>query len=91
MFSGIASWWSSSESTPAKPSEKYDPTNPKMNPLNPQGLKPCCACPETKSARDACFLQQGVRRKPMFRANKEARGMYAWTWLPNLNYVVSIP
>ncbi|KAG9011176.1 hypothetical protein FRB94_009102 [Tulasnella sp. JGI-2019a] len=27
-----------------------------VNPLNPNGLKPCCACPETKSARDACFL-----------------------------------
>ncbi|KZO95185.1 cytochrome C oxidase copper chaperone [Calocera viscosa TUFC12733] len=27
------------------------------NPLNPEGLKPCCACPETKSARDMCFLQ----------------------------------
>ncbi|KII89375.1 hypothetical protein PLICRDRAFT_108989, partial [Plicaturopsis crispa FD-325 SS-3] len=33
-----------------------DPTDPKVNPLNPQGLKPCCACPETKSARDDCFL-----------------------------------
>ncbi|KAG8932333.1 hypothetical protein FRC03_010800 [Tulasnella sp. 419] len=30
---------------------------PEINPLNPQGLKPCCACPETKSARDACFLK----------------------------------
>ncbi|KZT59793.1 cytochrome C oxidase copper chaperone [Calocera cornea HHB12733] len=27
------------------------------NPLNPEGLKPCCACPETKSARDECFLR----------------------------------
>ncbi|KIK19548.1 hypothetical protein PISMIDRAFT_683016 [Pisolithus microcarpus 441] len=30
-----------------------------MNPLNPKGLKPCCACPETKAARDACFLEKG--------------------------------
>ncbi|OSX64890.1 hypothetical protein POSPLADRAFT_1135962, partial [Postia placenta MAD-698-R-SB12] len=34
-----------------------DPTDPKQNPLNPQGLKPCCACPETKSVRDDCFLK----------------------------------
>ncbi|KAF8531633.1 cytochrome c oxidase copper chaperone, partial [Gautieria morchelliformis] len=29
---------------------------PAVNPLNPEGLKPCCACPETKSNRDECFL-----------------------------------
>ncbi|KAF7289509.1 SNF2 family helicase [Mycena chlorophos] len=50
MFGKISSWWSSTPPTP------YDPTDPKMNPLNPKGLKPCCACPETKSARDDCFL-----------------------------------
>ncbi|KAF7356809.1 COX17-domain-containing protein [Mycena venus] len=50
MFEKITSLWSS------KPEPLYDPTNPKLNPLNPQGLKPCCACPETKSARDDCFL-----------------------------------
>ncbi|KAK0523774.1 hypothetical protein OC842_006035 [Tilletia horrida] len=27
--------------------------------LNPTGIKPCCACPETKSARDECFLRHG--------------------------------
>ncbi|KAH7914078.1 COX17-domain-containing protein [Hygrophoropsis aurantiaca] len=58
MFESISSWWSSSP-TPPPSKEKYDPTNPKMNPLNPKGLKPCCACPETKSARDACFLEKG--------------------------------
>ncbi|KAH7928213.1 hypothetical protein BV22DRAFT_1103248 [Leucogyrophana mollusca] len=57
MFESITSWWS--PSPPPPPKEKYDPTNPKMNPLNPKGLKPCCACPETKSARDACFLEKG--------------------------------
>ncbi|KAK7030615.1 COX17-domain-containing protein [Favolaschia claudopus] len=51
MFDKITSWWSSKPNT-----VPYDPTNPKLNPLNPQGLKPCCACPETKSARDDCFL-----------------------------------
>ncbi|EEB90264.1 hypothetical protein MPER_11547 [Moniliophthora perniciosa FA553] len=30
-----------------------------MNPLNPQGLKPCCACPQTKSARDDCIMKYG--------------------------------
>ncbi|KAG6831213.1 hypothetical protein H0H92_012010 [Tricholoma furcatifolium] len=54
MFGKISSLWSSSSPEPQAP---YDPTNPKMNPLNPQGLKPCCACPQTKSARDDCFLK----------------------------------
>ncbi|EIW85571.1 COX17-domain-containing protein [Coniophora puteana RWD-64-598 SS2] len=53
MFESVTSWiWPKKE-------EKYDPTNPKMNPLNPQGLKPCCACPDTKAARDKCFLESG--------------------------------
>ncbi|KAM7065455.1 cytochrome c oxidase copper chaperone [Acridotheres tristis] len=24
-----------------------------------QPLKPCCACPETKKARDACIIEKG--------------------------------
>jgi len=27
--------------------------------LNPDGVKPCCACPLTKRARDDCFLKFG--------------------------------
>ncbi|KAE8216029.1 hypothetical protein CF319_g6090 [Tilletia indica] len=27
--------------------------------LNPKGIKPCCACPDTKSVRDECFLKHG--------------------------------
>ncbi|ESK90331.1 cytochrome c oxidase copper chaperone [Moniliophthora roreri MCA 2997] len=55
MFEKVASWWSSS----SQPERPYDPTDPKMNPLNPQGLKPCCACPQTKSVRDDCFMKYG--------------------------------
>ncbi|KAJ3979700.1 cytochrome C oxidase copper chaperone-domain-containing protein [Lentinula detonsa] len=56
MYQKISSLWSSAPET----SEcQYDPTNPKVNPLNPEGLKPCCACPQTKSARDGCFLKYG--------------------------------
>ncbi|KAJ7257880.1 COX17-domain-containing protein [Mycena haematopus] len=51
MLEKITALWS------PKPEPPYDPTNPKLNPLNPQGLKPCCACPDTKSARDECFLK----------------------------------
>ncbi|KAK4873698.1 hypothetical protein RN001_013058 [Aquatica leii] len=25
----------------------------------PKKLKPCCACPETKKARDACIIENG--------------------------------
>ncbi|KAJ3754601.1 cytochrome C oxidase copper chaperone-domain-containing protein [Lentinula raphanica] len=58
MFQKISSLWSSALET--APEIKYDPTNPKMNPLNPEGLKACCACPQTKSARDDCFLKYGA-------------------------------
>ncbi|KAG8737550.1 hypothetical protein FRC10_008063 [Ceratobasidium sp. 414] len=50
---------------------------PAKNPLNPQGLKAyvcpklgdtadsnCCACPETKSARDDCFLRYDPGEAP---------------------------
>ncbi|KAL0947637.1 hypothetical protein HGRIS_013725 [Hohenbuehelia grisea] len=57
MWDKISSLWSSKST--AVPDKPYDPTNPAMNPLNPKGLKPCCACPETKSARDDCFLANG--------------------------------
>jgi hypothetical protein len=35
----ISSWWSGSPSPTAE--KPYDPTDPKQNPLNPKGLKPC--------------------------------------------------
>jgi len=50
----ISGWLSPAPAAVPKP---FDPTDPKQNPLNPEGLKPCCACPETKSARDACYLR----------------------------------
>ncbi|KAL1714721.1 cytochrome C oxidase copper chaperone-domain-containing protein [Schizophyllum commune] len=56
MFEKLTSWWSPAPAPPAK----FDPTDPKQNPLNPQGLKPCCACPQTKRARDDCFLANGA-------------------------------
>lgn len=57
MLGSISSWWGGSSPTPAPEAKPFDPTDPKQNPLNPQGLKPCCACPQTKSARDDCFLK----------------------------------
>eukprot|EP01135_Chromosphaera_perkinsii_P004136 Nk52_evm43s270 gene=Nk52_evmTU43s270 len=27
--------------------------------LNPENLKPCCVCPETKKPRDACIVEKG--------------------------------
>ncbi|KAG9054734.1 hypothetical protein FS842_004293 [Serendipita sp. 407] len=48
----------STQSLPATPSaEEACPVPTEVNLLNPKGLKPCCACPETKSARDDCFLK----------------------------------
>ena len=38
----ISSWWGGSgSSAPAIQDKPYDPTDPKQNPLNPKGLKPC--------------------------------------------------
>ncbi|KAG2020924.1 hypothetical protein CC2G_006208 [Coprinopsis cinerea AmutBmut pab1-1] len=61
MFGKLSSWWSGS---PAPESKPYDPTDPKQNPLNPEGLKPCCACPLTKRARDDCFLKFDAAEAP---------------------------
>ncbi|TFK45641.1 hypothetical protein OE88DRAFT_1111325 [Heliocybe sulcata] len=63
MFEKITSFWGGS--TPAPTPEvalqkPYDPTDPKVNPLNPEGLKPCCACPQTKSSRDECYMRYGA-------------------------------
>ncbi|KAF9036797.1 cytochrome C oxidase copper chaperone-domain-containing protein [Panaeolus papilionaceus] len=59
MFGKISEWWSGSSKAAPVAADKcpYDPTDPKQNTLNPKGLKPCCACPETKRARDDCFLK----------------------------------
>ncbi|XP_062906703.1 cytochrome c oxidase copper chaperone [Mobula hypostoma] len=35
-------------------------------------LKPCCACPETKKARDACIIEKGEENcKDLIEAHKE--------------------
>ncbi|KAK8861312.1 hypothetical protein IAR55_002131 [Kwoniella newhampshirensis] len=53
---------SSTSTTPSAvssrtPSPELGAVKKEVNPLNPQGLKPCCACPETKQARDDCFIR----------------------------------
>ncbi|KAM0792064.1 hypothetical protein ACM66B_004769 [Microbotryomycetes sp. NB124-2] len=47
-----------------RPLTNAEAIDPNINPLNPQGLKPCCACPETKKARDDCFLKFGSNADP---------------------------
>jgi len=38
----------------------------------PRKLKPCCACPETKKARDACIIENGEENcKSYIEAHKE--------------------
>ncbi|XP_041439114.1 COX17 homolog, cytochrome c oxidase assembly protein b isoform X1 [Xenopus laevis] len=35
-------------------------------------LKPCCACPETKKARDACIIEKGEENcQHLIEAHKE--------------------
>ncbi|KAN0061467.1 hypothetical protein ACQY0O_006314 [Thecaphora frezii] len=38
---------------------KVETANKFVTELNPKGIKPCCACPETKAARDDCFFKFG--------------------------------
>ncbi|EJD03459.1 uncharacterized protein FOMMEDRAFT_20535 [Fomitiporia mediterranea MF3/22] len=45
MFEKLTGWWGT-----------LPPETKPVN-LNPQGLKPCCACPDTKRARDECYMQ----------------------------------
>nr|XP_028568566.1 cytochrome c oxidase copper chaperone [Podarcis muralis] len=38
----------------------------------PASLKPCCACPETKRARDACIIEKGEEHcGALIEAHKE--------------------
>ncbi|XP_018335215.1 cytochrome c oxidase copper chaperone-like [Agrilus planipennis] len=38
----------------------------------PKKLKPCCACPETKKARDACIIENGEENcTHLIEAHKE--------------------
>lgn len=38
----------------------------------PKKLKACCACPETKKARDACIMEKGEANcKDLIEAHKE--------------------
>ncbi|XP_003226829.1 cytochrome c oxidase copper chaperone [Anolis carolinensis] len=41
-------------------------------PAPPSSLKPCCACPETKRARDTCIIEKGEEHcGPLIEAHKE--------------------
>ncbi|KAK7872907.1 hypothetical protein R5R35_004228 [Gryllus longicercus] len=45
-----------------------------VTPVSSDGkkLKPCCACPETKKARDACIIENGEANcKNYIEAHKE--------------------
>ncbi|KAI7822243.1 cytochrome C oxidase copper chaperone-domain-containing protein [Kickxella alabastrina] len=44
---------------PPQPSPAAAAANPNVNPKNPNGLKPCCVCLETKKARDTCYFEKG--------------------------------
>ncbi|XP_032655803.1 cytochrome c oxidase copper chaperone [Chelonoidis abingdonii] len=45
---------------------------PGAEPQEKKPLKPCCACPETKKARDACIIEKGEEHcGPLIEAHKE--------------------
>ncbi|KAF7971464.1 hypothetical protein HWV62_21046 [Athelia sp. TMB] len=76
MFGKISSWWAGSPPVETKPYNPADPTQNPLNPkglkpyahnkynhdvcLTLSSVYRCCACPETKSARDDCFLREGA-------------------------------
>ncbi|XP_011869960.1 PREDICTED: cytochrome c oxidase copper chaperone [Vollenhovia emeryi] len=37
-------------------------TKVEAKPEEKKKLKPCCACPETKKARDACIIENGEEK-----------------------------
>ncbi|KAH8916252.1 cytochrome C oxidase copper chaperone [Atractiella rhizophila] len=62
----VSSWfgWGNAPVEPVpEPPKQGKLSDPSFNPKNPKGIKPCCACPETKSARDECFLRLGPDQK----------------------------
>ncbi|XP_067402108.1 cytochrome c oxidase copper chaperone isoform X2 [Emydura macquarii macquarii] len=45
---------------------------PGPEPPEKKPLKACCACPETKKARDACIIEKGEEHcGPLIEAHKE--------------------
>merc|ERR1711934_835235 len=42
--------------------EESDKKGDSSESSNPKKLKPCCACPETKQARDACIIENGAEK-----------------------------
>ncbi|GAA6000964.1 cytochrome c oxidase copper chaperone [Rhodotorula paludigena] len=59
--------------TENRPLTGSEAANPQLNPRNPEGFKPCCACPETKKARDDCFLQFGSNQDDGADAGSQCR------------------
>ncbi|XP_015265541.1 PREDICTED: cytochrome c oxidase copper chaperone [Gekko japonicus] len=48
------------------------PASPPTEQKPPPSLKPCCACPETKQARDACVIEKGEEHcGALIEAHKE--------------------
>ncbi|KAJ1861561.1 hypothetical protein LPJ73_000988 [Coemansia sp. RSA 2703] len=47
------------QSTPVQNQTVTPPAAVGSTAKNPNGLKPCCVCLETKKARDTCFFEKG--------------------------------
>ncbi|KAM4797138.1 cytochrome c oxidase copper chaperone [Rhinophrynus dorsalis] len=49
-----------------------EPQTPSPDSQEKKPLKPCCACPETKKARDACIIEKGEENcQDLIEAHKE--------------------
>ncbi|EPZ30868.1 cytochrome C oxidase copper chaperone [Rozella allomycis CSF55] len=49
------------------------------NDKNPENLKPCCACPDTKKKRDECVFLKGEEScKELIEAHKECLRSYGF-------------
>ncbi|XP_053561760.1 cytochrome c oxidase copper chaperone [Bombina bombina] len=47
-------------------------TTPGSDSQEKKPLKPCCACPETKKARDTCIIEKGEEHcQQLIEAHKE--------------------
>jgi cytochrome c oxidase assembly protein subunit 17 len=62
------------ETSPAAKSNWSDKNCLTVDRLNPEGLKPCCACPITKQKRDDCFMKSAngdVECQGLIQAHRE--------------------
>ncbi|ORX36415.1 cytochrome C oxidase copper chaperone-domain-containing protein [Kockovaella imperatae] len=82
-FGSSSSTSSDLASRSASPEGAVTTSEPRSNPLNPNNVKPCCACPETKEQRDKCFFnnspeEAGDKCRALVEAHRACMASYGF-------------